>query len=168
MRSAAVAAAGSRARVAWLPRRLVDANGQRCGLAIDLYDAGLDELHGFSVPRTRNSARRRGEASSAVSQSSKARAEGHSFKQGISEAPRAYAVTITHCSPSARSKPCTRAFHIYKRCPRRKQPPARLRRVHRHQNRRARRCGNCAASSRTCCQASKPTTRRRRPWRSGV
>ena len=38
--------------------------------------------------RTRNSARRRSEASPAVSQSSKAGVEGHSFEQGIREAAR--------------------------------------------------------------------------------
>ena len=118
--------------------------------------------------RTRNSARRRSEASSAVSQSSKAGVEGHSFEQGISEAPRAYAVTITQGSPSARSKRFVRALHTPKRWPEVKRQRPRLRRARSHSPRRARRCGNCAASSRTCSPRRKPTTRRRRPWRSGV
>ena len=140
----------------------------RCGLAIGPLSLRSRRTVRVFCARTRNSARRRSEASSAVSQSSKAGVEGHSFEQGISEAPRAYAVTITQGSPSARSKRFVRALHTPKRWPEVKRQRPRLRRARSHSPRRARRCANCAASSRTCSPRRKPTTRRRRPWRSGV
>ena len=99
MRSAAVVGAGSRAWVAWLPQLLCEANGQQCGLAIDLYA----EISFLSVrvliAGTRNSARRRSEASSAVSQSSKAGAEGTHLSKASLKPWRQLAVTITDCCP---------------------------------------------------------------------
>ena len=71
----------------------------RCGLAIDLYA----EISFLSVrvlcASSRNSARRRSEASSAVSQSYKARVEGTHLSKASLKPWRQLAVTITDCCP---------------------------------------------------------------------
>ena len=60
-----------------------------CGLVIGPLSLRSRRTARVFCAAARNSERRRSEASSAVSQSSKARAEGHSFEQGISETARA-------------------------------------------------------------------------------